>query len=138
MLSLSMLEEGSLYFYAIHDSLYFLLFKELKLLVTSIRRKRILFIFIGSIWSPTFNGACENFLLFPHLDGLVHCCSYVAGVCFANTWSPRLRCWPHDFFASSALHLDLCSAASSFLCTSLCFLFVALLVLSECACVLQD
>ncbi|XP_039843801.1 uncharacterized protein LOC120703708 isoform X2 [Panicum virgatum] len=55
------------------------------------------------------------------LDGLVHCCSYVAGVCFANTWSPRLRCWPHDFFASSALHLDLCSAASSFLYVIGCF-----------------
>jgi len=22
------------------------------------------------------------------LDVLVHCCSYVAGVCFTNTWSP--------------------------------------------------
>jgi len=45
------------------------------------------------------------------LDVLVHCCSYVAGVCFANTWSPGLAASymislrPHHFSRICALLL---------------------------------
>ncbi|XP_039847148.1 uncharacterized protein LOC120706532 isoform X1 [Panicum virgatum] len=55
------------------------------------------------------------------LDVLVHCCSYVAGVCFANTWSPGLAASymislrPHHFSWICALLLH---RSITFKCTT--------------------
>ena len=49
----------------IHDSLYFLLFKELKWNYQWNLYVARVFFFIALIWSPTLHHACENFLFFP-------------------------------------------------------------------------
>ena len=132
ILSLSMLEEGSWCFYAIHDSLYFLS-SFLKVEICSdISMSQEDFVYLHWIdlislqlhlWkiSPFF--PAQDLLVVTDeldswvagderlLDVLVHCCSYVAGVCFANTWSPGLAASymislrPHHFSRICALLL---------------------------------